>query len=788
MIWADREAKRIKDKKLVYPERLSRAKSKESRREWVDDMKTPSGRIHVGSLRGVIVHDLIYKALKDIGIKTKFSYVFNDMDPMDGMPAYLDKNKWGKYMGIPLYKIPSPETGFKSFADFFAQEFISVFNSLNCHPQIIWSSELHRTGKMNGVIKLVLDKANVVRDIYKKVVKKDRPSNWFPYNPICEKCGKISTTNVYQWDGKYVYYRCEPKMVEWAVGCGYEGRIEPINENGKLVWKLDWPAHWKVIGITVESSGKDHMSSGGSYDMGVHFCKDVLGTTAPDALGGYEWFTIGGKKMSSSKGIGSSAKEVSQILPPDVFRFLLVRTPIKTHLDFDPVGNTIPNLFDDYDRCLNAYFLKKESRLSKDKAGEVASDYARIIELSEVNPLPKKRLYLPRFRTVANLIKAKNSNLITFFETQKKDRLTVEEKEILEERIKYAKIYLDKYSQEIIDFNGPKKFSPSELQKKFNVQLINQLNMLKNKEDRVQIQQAVSDSIRLINIKPKEAFEIFYQKLINKSFGPKATDLIQQLGVEQVIELLNSSREVITTKTTYLFPTFNKPEIFFIDKLVAEKYPSINIGVAVIKNINIKKSDPKLLSEINQFVQSQSNLSNEIISTYPEVVAYRKLYKEMGVDWHSRRPSPEALLRRISQKKDLYQINTCVDAYNLVVLKNRVSVGAFDYDKFHFPTVMRFPKEGEEILLLGDKEPTKFKPEELAYFDQLGGYNIDFNYRDAQRTAITENTKDILLNIDGIFDITREKVEKSLQESINIILKYCGGKVELFGIISAAQK
>ncbi|MEK7522933.1 MAG: lysine--tRNA ligase, partial [Patescibacteria group bacterium] len=160
MIWADREAKRLKERNLPL--------------EWADDMKTPSGRVHVGSLRGVVVHDLIHKALKDIGVKTKFSYVFNDLDPMDGMPSYLDANKWGKYMGTPLYKIPSPESGFKSFADYFAREFIDVFNSINCHPQIIWSSELHRTGKMNGVIKLILDKADVVREIYKKVVKKER--------------------------------------------------------------------------------------------------------------------------------------------------------------------------------------------------------------------------------------------------------------------------------------------------------------------------------------------------------------------------------------------------------------------------------------------------------------------------------------------------------------------------------------------------------------------------------------------------------------------------------------
>ena len=774
MIWPDREAKRLKERNLPL--------------EWADDMKTPSGRVHVGSLRGVIVHDLIYKALKDIEVNAKFSYVFNDIDPMDGMPSYLDANKWGKHMGEPLYKIPSPEPGFKSFADYFAKEFISVFNSINCHPQIIWSSELHRAGKMNEVIKLILDKADVVRDIYKKVVKKDRASNWFPYNPICEKCGKIGTTSVYKWDGKYVYYKCEEKMVEWAEGCGYEGQVEPINENGKLVWKLDWPAHWKVIGVTIESSGKDHMSSGGSYDMGIHFCKNILGTVAPDALGGYEWFTIGGKKMSSSKGIGSSAKEVSQILPPDLLRFLLVRTPIKTHLDFDPVGDTIPNLFDDYDRCLNAYFLKLENNLPKDKAGEVAADYARIIELSEVKPLPKIRLYIPRFRTIINLLKAKNEDLTVFFETQKKIKLSSEEKAILEERIKYAKIYLEKYSQEKIDSVNSKEFLPSEKQKKFIFQLTSQLKMIKNMEDKDSVQNAIFVSIKESAINPKEAFTAFYQTLINKPFGPKAADLIQEFGIEKVIKLLNSNRVVINIKTTHLFPIIDKPEIFSIDGEVAKKYPSINIGIAVIKNINIKKSDPNLVAEIDQFVKSQSHLSNEVISAYPEVTTYRKLYKEMGIDWHSRRPSPEALLRRISQKKDLYQINTCVDAYNLIVMKNRVSVGAFDYDKFAFPTVMRFPKEGEEILLLGDHEPTKFKETELAYFDQNGGYNIDFNYRDAQRTAVTENTKDILLNIDGVYNITREKVEQSLKESIEIITKYCGGTVEFAGVVSAKQK
>ncbi len=514
MIWVDRQAKKFKERSLPL--------------EWADDMKTPSGRIHVGSLRGVIVHDLVYKALKELGVNAKFSYVFNDMDPMDGMPAYLDKNKWGKYMGFPLYKIPSPEKGYKSFAEYYAKEFIGVFNSLNCRPQIIWSSELYKSGKMDGIIKLFLDKAEKVREIYKNIAKAERSPNWFPYNPVCGKCGKVGTTNVYKWDGEFVYYRCEYHMVDWADGCGFEGKAEPKGENGKLPWKLDWPAHWKVIGVTIESSGKDHMSKGGSYDMAVHFCKEILGTEPPDAMGGYEWFTIGGKKMSSSKGIGSTAKEVSDILPPEVFRFMQVRTPISTHLDFNPYGDTIPNLFDDYDRCLESHFLKMENKLPKEKAGEVAADFARIIELSAVKPLPKKRLFLARFRTVANLLKSNNNSILSLFEKQKGEKLTPEEKSVLEKRTTFAKIYLEKYAQE------SQKFIISKKQKEFLKILSDNLDKLKT-ENKDELQQTVFNSIKQTDIKPKEAFMAFYQTLLGKPYGQKAGDLIASLGVKAVI-------------------------------------------------------------------------------------------------------------------------------------------------------------------------------------------------------------------------------------------------------------
>src|SRR3989338_5473193 len=159
MIWVDRIAKKIKERNLPL--------------EWVDDMKTPSGRAHAGSLRTMVIHDIVYKALLNLKIKAKFTYFFDDHDPMDGLPVYLDKNKWQKYLGMQLYKIPSPEPGYKSFAEYYAKDFQTAFEKINCHPEIIWSSKLYNSGRMNTVIKEILDNTEIIREIYMEVTKKE---------------------------------------------------------------------------------------------------------------------------------------------------------------------------------------------------------------------------------------------------------------------------------------------------------------------------------------------------------------------------------------------------------------------------------------------------------------------------------------------------------------------------------------------------------------------------------------------------------------------------------------
>ena len=191
MYWADRVAKEIIDSGKFKP-------------FWVDDMFTPSGFAHIGSLKGPLVHDLIYKALKHAGQDTTFSFIINDFDPIDGLSQELEKD-FSKYLGFPLKNAPSPKVGFDSFADFFADDFKKVLESLGVKPTYYSSWDLYHEGKFDEAIKIALDNAEKIQDIYKQVSgSKKKEAGWLPLQVICEKCGRLGTHRVHDWGGKNV--------------------------------------------------------------------------------------------------------------------------------------------------------------------------------------------------------------------------------------------------------------------------------------------------------------------------------------------------------------------------------------------------------------------------------------------------------------------------------------------------------------------------------------------------------------------------------------------------------
>jgi lysyl-tRNA synthetase class 1 len=372
---------------------------------------------------------------------------------------------------------------------------------------------------MNSLIKECLDKAGIIRDIYEELYKKKLPKDWFPFQVFCPNCGKQSTTRVINWDGEKVSFTCDVDRVKWTKGCGSKGSISPFSNKkeiaGKLPWKVEWACKWRIIGVTVEGGGKDHMSSGGSHDLASLVCKRVLNYPVPYPIG-YEFFLVGGKKMSSSKGLGSSSSEMLEILPPELLRFLMVKTKINQAINFDPSGDIIPKLFDDYQKAADAYYKKTDE------------DLARVFELSQVGGV--KRPPSVRFSILAHWVQMPNME-----KAIKKEGLT--------EWGKYAKLWVEKYAPEsekfVVQKELPGRAKGLSLgQKKYLKKIASELGKKWDAED---FQKNLYEWSKELGILSKDAFAAIYVSLIGKDHGPKAGWLILSLDKEFVKKRFNEA-------------------------------------------------------------------------------------------------------------------------------------------------------------------------------------------------------------------------------------------------------
>jgi lysyl-tRNA synthetase, class I len=494
---------------------------------WVDDMATPSGKPHVGTFRGAIIHDVAAKALRKANLKSKYTFFSNDFDPMDGMPGYLDKNIYDDHMGKPFFMIPSPD-GKGSLGEYFIKELYEMMTGLGCEFKPMRDSDEYKAGRYDAVIKTALDSAEKIRELYKKISGSEKPNDWIPFQPICENCGKIGTTRAYDWDGTLISYKCEESMVDWAKGCGHESKITPFGGTGKLPWKVEWPAKFAALGIDVEGEGKDHSSAGGSRDLANALCREVFNIQPPYDLP-YEHIIFKGKKMSKSKGIGITAEEVYNSLPPELIRFIMIRN-INRVIDLDLDGMAIASLYDEYDRSHKAHLKEIDF-----------PDLAKVYELSQISEKFNNG-YKMKFTKVAHAIQIPNADIYRMAEEEKGSNLNELERAELNERIKYARIWLDKFAPESFKFEILKeapKITLTDNQKRVAASLLEIFNTQKNWSGS-DLQQEIYSLKDKLHVEPKEIFTTIYQLFIGKDSGPQAGFLLASLDRDLVMNRLMS--------------------------------------------------------------------------------------------------------------------------------------------------------------------------------------------------------------------------------------------------------
>ena len=506
-------------------------KKREADSYLITDWKTPSGHVHIGALRGVVIHGIVQEGLAEAEKSAVFQYGFDDYDPMDGLPIYIDPS-FKEHMGKPLNTVPAPDGKSASFAAQYANDFIAVIKKLGFEPKIVWTSELYKSGKFNDAIKIILDHASQIREIYKEVSGSDKGEKWYPLNVVCPNCGKVGTTRVTGWDGKVVEFECTKDLVDWAEGCGNKGEISPFDGNGKLPWKVEWPSKWSTFNSSIEGEGKDHAAASGSREVADRIYREIFKKQPPYDIP-YEHFTFGGAKMSSSKGLGASAAAMAELLPGNILKFLFVRTRSKRVIEFNPEGDTIPLLYDEYDRCAKIF------------NEDPNQDLARPFYYTETNLEKELPQYLMRFSKIANFLQMPKVDILKYAKEEKGADLTVPEKDEIERRIETAKKWLADYAPESVKFSIQEKLpnaakSLSQVQKEFLTKIAEAISE-KEKWNGEDLHAKIHEIKNEMEINPKEAFSAVYSVILSKDSGPQAGWLLASLDQDFVTKRLKLS-------------------------------------------------------------------------------------------------------------------------------------------------------------------------------------------------------------------------------------------------------
>lgn len=482
---------------------------------------TPSGPIHLGSLREILTADAIVRSINEKGGKAKLVYIADNADPLRKVYPFLDEMKYQEFVGRPLAEIPAPE-GDGSYDDYFLKPFFKSLKEVGVCPKVVNNYKFYNDGKFKKCTKTIIDNREKVRDILESVSGRQLPKTWFPWT-FKNNDGKLCDGKLIKYEWPYVYF--ENSEGEEVVNNLEKGE-------GKLPWRLDWPSKWKILGVTFEAFGKDHATKGGSYDTGKRIIEDVLEEKVPHHIV-YEWINLKGKGvMHSSTGLVISAEEMLRMAPPEVIRWLIMQPQPNRHIDFDP-GLGLLNSVDKYDRMEQEYHTK-----------EAEENTARALELSQVKRFAMSKLQALPYRHLVTLVQSKNDTkdiIKALKRTGDINGLNNEEKDRLDKRIECIKEWLKNHAPESVKFEIQAK--PPTLN--FNDKDIERIANLKEKMTSVEwnpeaIHDAFYELQESYNMPAKEYFRIMYLILLGKEKGPRLGFFLATINRNFVVKRLES--------------------------------------------------------------------------------------------------------------------------------------------------------------------------------------------------------------------------------------------------------
>ena len=335
----------------------------------------------------------------------------------------------------------------------------------------------------------------------------------------------------------------EYPLVHWKDEYGQTGSSDITKGEGKLPWRIDWPAKWGWIGVTCEAFGKDHGAAGGSYSTGREISQ-ILGHEPPQPLV-YEWISLKGQgAMSSSTGNTIGPIEALELVPPEILRLLIAKSKPNKAIEFD-TGMGLVTLADEYERLAARDFENElaSEELSRRQRVQV-EDAAGAMRMASTVSGQEAHAAAVTFRHLALLAQTKKNDEDVWSSLQSSgavDSVTSQ----LQDRLNRMRHWIQSKH-----FPGEMKINILEQP---NVEMLQRLdadekkilaNMTAALEacewDAAAIGASIPQAARDLDLSPRSAFKVAYAALMGTEKGPRLAPILAEMEKVEIMELLHA--------------------------------------------------------------------------------------------------------------------------------------------------------------------------------------------------------------------------------------------------------
>ena len=192
--------------------------------------------------------------------------------------------------------------------------------------------------------------------------------------------------------------------------------------------------------------------------------------------------------------------------------------------------------------------------------------------------------------------------------------------------------------------------------------------------------------------------------------------------------------------------------------------PIVSLGIVHLEGIANTERDARLdtpLAEAEETVRRQPPA---------ERAAVRAMYWRVGIDPTKRRPSSEALLRRVLRGDPLPRVSTLVDLCNWCSLEFQLPYGLYDLDRIEGPIALRLGRAGEQYP--GIRKDAVHVGGRLTLADEVGPFGNPTS--DSARTMVTRDTTRALAVIFAPRDLPPSVVETATRLTSERATRFTG--------------